>query len=158
MRNCGGGVTAWKGTNTTFANKYGVYISDSRLLASNSSIASTITDKCSLGRPWNALHRSLFINTYFDPSILPAGYTEWAGQPNGNLGVNTTMGVYKVYGPGYDDEAEKASNVTTVFTEKEAESYLRPIDVFMTPKGEQPNIKWIDASVLFPRQLEYLKW
>lgn len=66
LRNCGGGITAWKGTNTTFTNKYGVYISDSQLLAANSSIAPVIKDKCSLGRPWNALHRSLYINTYFD--------------------------------------------------------------------------------------------
>ncbi|KAI0444535.1 pectin methylesterase family protein [Xylaria telfairii] len=149
LRNCGGGITAWKGTNTTFTNKYGVYISDSQLLASNSSIAPVIKDKCSLGRPWNALHRSLYINTYLDPSILPAGYTQWGGQPNGNIGVNTTLAVYGVYGPGYDDEAEKASNITAVFTKQEAEPYLRPVDVFMSPKGKQPHIKWIDVSTLF---------
>ncbi|KAI0458073.1 pectin methylesterase family protein [Xylaria acuta] len=148
LRNCGGGITAWKGTNTTFTNKYGVYISNSQLLASNSSISPIIKDKCSLGRPWNALHRSLYINTYFDPSILPAGYTQWAGQPNGNIGANTTLAVYEVYGPGYDDKAEKASNITAAFTRKEAEPYLRPVDVFMSPEGKQPNIKWIDPSAL----------
>ncbi|KAI1427430.1 carbohydrate esterase family 8 protein [Xylaria sp. FL1777] len=148
LRNCGGGITAWKGTNTTFANKYGVYISNSQLLAANSSIAPTITDKCSLGRPWNAEQRSLYMNTYFDPSILPAGYTEWAGQPNGNIGVNTTMAVYQVFGPGYDAAAETASNVTKVFGGKEAEPFRRPVDVFMTPEGTQPNIEWIDSSAL----------
>ncbi|KAI0802480.1 carbohydrate esterase family 8 protein [Xylaria sp. FL0064] len=148
LRSCGGGITAWKGTNTTFANKYGVYISNSQLLAANSSIAPIITDKCSLGRPWNAEHRSLFMDTYFDPSILPAGYTAWAGQPNGNIGVNTTMAVYNVSGPGYDAIAEKASNITKVFGDKKAEPFRRPVDVFMTPTGTQPNIKWIDSSVL----------
>lgn len=29
LRGCGGGITAWKGTNTTTPNKYGVYIVDS---------------------------------------------------------------------------------------------------------------------------------
>ncbi|KAI0426928.1 pectin methylesterase family protein [Xylaria sp. FL1042] len=150
LRNCGGGITAWKGTNTTFANKYGVYISNSQLLAANSSIVPIIIDKCSLGRPWNAEQRSLFMNTYFDPSILPAGYTVWAGQPNGNIGVNTTMAVYNVFGPGYDAIAEKASNITKIFGEKEAEPFRRPVDVFMTPEGTQPNTKWIDPSVLLP--------
>ncbi|KAJ2995286.1 hypothetical protein NUW58_g1316 [Xylaria curta] len=150
LRNCGGGITAWKGTNTTFTNKYGVYISDSQLLAANSSVAPVIVDKCSLGRPWNALHRSLYMNTYFDPSVLPAGYTQWAGRPDGNFGANTTMAVYKVYGPGYDEVAEEASDVTAVLTENAAKPYLRPVDVFMTPEGKQPNIKWIDASIKFP--------
>jgi hypothetical protein len=38
MRGCGGGVTAWKGTNTTFANKYGVYISDTNIIATNTTV------------------------------------------------------------------------------------------------------------------------
>ncbi|KAI1181287.1 carbohydrate esterase family 8 protein [Nemania sp. FL0916] len=148
LRNCGGGITAWKGTNTTFANKYGVYISDSQLLAANSSIAPTITDKCSLGRPWNELHRSLYINSYFDSSILPMGYTPWSGKPNDGLSVNTTMAVYGVYGPGYDEVAEKASNVTKVFTEREARPYLTPVGVFLDSEGKHSNTKWIDHSVL----------
>ncbi|KAI1309686.1 pectin methylesterase family protein [Xylaria venustula] len=148
LRNCGGGITAWKGTNITFANKYGVYISNSQVLAANSSIASVITGKCSLGRPWNAEQRSLFMDTYLDSSILPAGYTAWAGQPNGNIGVNTTMAVYNMFGPGYNATAEKASNITKVFSKKEAEPFHRPVDVFMTAEGIQPNVNWIDTSVL----------
>ncbi|RYO89701.1 hypothetical protein DL764_008543 [Monosporascus ibericus] len=144
LRGCGGGITAWKGTNTTFPNKYGVYISDSRVVAANSSIASEIEDRCSLGRPWNEGHRSVFMNTYFDPSILPAGYTPWRGQPNGRIGPNTTMAVYQVYGPGYDAAAEEASNVTKVFSRREVKPFRQPLDVFMTPTGTQPNIGWID--------------
>ncbi|RYO97542.1 hypothetical protein DL765_011143 [Monosporascus sp. GIB2] len=147
LRGCGGGITAWKGANTTFPNKYGVYISDSRVVAANSSIAPEIEDKCSLGRPWNEGHRSVFINTYFDPSILPAGYTPWKGQPNGRIGPNTTMAVYHVYGPGYDAVAAEASNVTKVFNRRQVKPFRRPIDVFMTPTGKQPNIGWIDPSV-----------
>ena len=52
LRNCGGGITAWKGTNTTFVNKYGVYIVDSNVHAANASIATVIVGKCALGRPW----------------------------------------------------------------------------------------------------------
>ena len=50
LRSCGGGITAWKGTNTTFVNKYGVYIVDSNVHAANSSL--NIVGKCPLGRPW----------------------------------------------------------------------------------------------------------
>ncbi|KAH9888718.1 pectin methylesterase family protein [Xylariomycetidae sp. FL2044] len=149
LRSCGGGITAWKGTNTTFPNKYGVYIADSRVLAANASIAGAVVDRCSLGRPWNALHRSVFMDTYFDPSVLPAGYTEWSGQPGGNVGVNTTMAVYNVSGPGYDAAAEAASSVTIVFgAQEDVRPYRDPVDVFMTPSGEQPNIGWIDPLVL----------
>jgi hypothetical protein len=144
LRSCGGGVTAWKGTNTNFANKYGVYIADSDVLAANATIGAAIVDKCSLGRPWNALHRSVFLDTYLDPSILPAGYTVWSGQVDGNYGVNTTMAVYDVYGSGYDAAAEEASNVTVIFDEAHAQPYLQPVDVFMTENGTQPNIGWID--------------
>jgi pectinesterase len=52
LRACGGGITAWKGTNTTFENKYGVYIVNSNVHAPNSSVASVIKGKCVLGRPW----------------------------------------------------------------------------------------------------------
>lgn len=48
MRGCGGGITAWKGTNGT--NKYGVYVVDSDVSKSKSSTASK--GKCFLGRPW----------------------------------------------------------------------------------------------------------
>lgn len=75
LRGCGGGITAWKGTNTTFENKYGVYIHDSAVRKANSSLE--IEGECALGRPWNALHRSIFADTYLDDSIRPSGYIEW---------------------------------------------------------------------------------
>lgn len=53
LRGCGGGITAWKGTNTTFVNKYGVYIHDSVVEKANSTL--DITGKCALGRPWVSL-------------------------------------------------------------------------------------------------------
>ncbi|KAI1635557.1 pectin methylesterase family protein [Biscogniauxia mediterranea] len=157
LRSCGGGITAWKGTNTTatnstatpgFVNKYGVYVSSSRVLAANASVAPSIAGRCSLGRPWNDLHRSLYRDTYLDGSVLAAGYTTWGGKENGGIGPDTTMAVYRVYGPGHDAAAEAASNVTKVFDKEQASSYLTPLDVFQTPEGTQPNVAWIDQSVL----------
>ena len=112
LRGCGGGITAWKGmqafspsrvvqdadcyllrkadtttgTNTTFENKYGVYIHDSVVQKANSTLE--IEGECALGRPWNALHRSIFANTYLDDSIRPSGYIEWgATDPRVNLSM-----------------------------------------------------------------------
>lgn len=76
LRGCGGGITAWKGSNTTFVNHYGVYIHDSDVVKANSTL--NITGKCALGRPWNAQHRSIFVDTYLDDSIRPSGYIQWS--------------------------------------------------------------------------------
>ncbi|KAM0414587.1 hypothetical protein ACHAPT_013569 [Fusarium lateritium] len=148
LRGCGGGITAWKGTNTTFPNKYGVYISNSKIVAVNETVAKDSKHKCSLGRPWNSLHRSVFIKSYLDATMLPAGYTKWTGQPNGNFGRNTTMAVYRTFGPGNNIKAQKESNVTSVFGRAEVRGFLHPKDVFMDPEGRQPNVKWIDWAAL----------
>ncbi|KAJ5162271.1 hypothetical protein N7492_007663 [Penicillium capsulatum] len=73
LRGCGGGITAWKGSNTTFENRYGVYIVDSQVRAANASLAARINGACALGRPWNSQHRSIFARSFEDGSIDPAG-------------------------------------------------------------------------------------
>lgn len=143
-RSCGGGLTAWKGTNTTFENKYGVYIANTNVLATNSSIREEKRGACSLGRPWNSIHRSLFMNSYLDETTLPQGYTTWGG---GNFDALTTMAVYDVYGPGNNETAQRQGGVTLVWNRKQARPYLRPINVFREPKSETPSVDWIDEVV-----------
>jgi pectin methylesterase-like acyl-CoA thioesterase len=48
LRGCKGGITAWKGTETRFPNKYGVYIHDSQVKKAQGVQAGS----CALGRPW----------------------------------------------------------------------------------------------------------
>ena len=98
LRSCGGGITAWKGTNTTFPNKYGVYIVDSNVHKANSSL--NITGRCALGRPWNALHRSIFANDYLDDSIAPGGYIDWSAT-DPRINNQTFQAEYNDYGPGF---------------------------------------------------------
>jgi pectin methylesterase-like acyl-CoA thioesterase len=142
MRSCGGGITAWKGTNTTFENKYGVYIHDSEVRKANSSLS--IAGKCALGRPWNALHRSIFANSYMDDSIQPNGYIEWS-KTEPRVNANTTMAEYKSYGPGWNEETRRKSNVSIVMTEEEYAEYDSLEKVFQYPfSGEFGNTKWID--------------
>ncbi|EXK80457.1 pectinesterase [Fusarium oxysporum f. sp. raphani 54005] len=146
LRSCGGGVTAWKGTNTTFANKYGVYIDRTQVIASNYTIAQKIVGRCALGRPWNSQHRSIFMNSYFDASIKPAGYIPW-GPTTPNLSNLTFMATWKDYGPGYNETVEAQSNVTLVLTDSDVAPYRCPANVFSTPDGTFGNIRWIDPSV-----------
>lgn len=150
LRGCGGGITAWKGTNTTFPNKYGIYIDNSFVNAANASVAATFKGKCSLGRPWNAQHRSVFQNTYLDACILPAGYTTWnKGAPyssGSNYNNYTFMGEYNDYGPGYNLTARILGNVTDVLDADTDRPYRTPKDVFMTPDGSQPDYAWIDPA------------
>jgi len=76
-RACGGGIAAWKGTNLTDApnNHYGAYISNSRIIRSPDANATTVTsEKCFLGRPWNDLATTVYLNTFMDESIAPVGF------------------------------------------------------------------------------------
>jgi pectin methylesterase-like acyl-CoA thioesterase len=144
LRSCGGGITAWKGTNTTFVNKYGVYIHDSDVKKANSSLS--ITGKCALGRPWNALHRSIFANCYLDDSIQPNGYIAWS-KTDPRVIANTTMAEYMDYGPGYNETARLASNVTIVMNRKQYEPYSTLDKIFQFPNsGKFGNTGWIDKT------------
>lgn len=101
LRGCGGKIVVWKGTNTTFVSKYGVYISNSFVNAAHGSIAPSIVGKQHLGRPWNHQHRSVYLNTYLDASIASQGYEKWLSNPLiDNYNNYTIMGEYNDSGPG----------------------------------------------------------
>ncbi|KAH6680265.1 carbohydrate esterase family 8 protein [Halenospora varia] len=142
LRSCGGGITAWKGTNTTFPNKYGVYIVDSNVHAANSSL--NITGKCPLGRPWNAQHRSIFAKTYLDKSILSTGYIDWNPARYSNW---TFQAEYKNYGPGYNVTGRAIAQFDVQLTDAQYAPYSSPEKVFQTPDGTFGNVGWIDTRV-----------
>lgn len=121
-----------------------MYIHDSHVLKANASLA--LTGKCALGRPWNALHRSIFARCYLDDSIQPHGYIDWsASDPRVN--ANTTMAEYKDYGPGWNATGRAEGNVTIVMTDKQYERYSSPEKVFQYPfEGRFGNVGWIDRS------------
>ncbi|KAI5776343.1 pectin methylesterase [Geopyxis carbonaria] len=138
LKNCGGGITAWKGANTTYENTFGVYIADSTVKAENKSMG--IEGKCYLGRPWNGQHRSIFMNTYLDDSIQPAGYVNWIDR----WGINTTMAEYKSYGPGWNQTGREATNgLSEIMTKEEVSKYDSPRKVFQNPKGKK-DFGWVD--------------
>ncbi|KAF8891513.1 pectin lyase fold/virulence factor [Mucidula mucida] len=84
-RACGGGISAWKGTNQTDApgNRYGAYIWDARVIRSPDANSTTdITKSCYLGRPWNDLATTVFLNTFMEDVIQPIGWTTFSGRGN----------------------------------------------------------------------------
>jgi hypothetical protein len=105
-----------------------------------------ITGKCPLGRPWNALHRSIFANCNLDDSIKPSGYIVW-GTIDPRLGANTTMAEYKDYGPGWNATGRALGNVTIVMDDKQYEPYSTTEKVFQYPfNGTFGNTRWIDTK------------
>ncbi|PYH35801.1 putative pectin methylesterase [Aspergillus neoniger CBS 115656] len=145
LRSCGGGITAWKGTNTTVRNNYGAYIHDSTINAANSSIAEQIQGSCALGRPWNSLHRSIFANTYEDGSIEPSGYINWEDRWSKN---ETLMAEYRAYGPGFNITGREESEVSVLLSSSEEEKYRDPKRVFLFEDGREGNVAWIDWDVV----------
>jgi pectinesterase len=141
LRGCGGGITAWKGTNTTSPNKYGVYIVDSNVRAANVSVAADIKGSCALGRPWNSQHRSIFARSYEDGSIDPRGYIDWVVDGVGRFEKGVTlMAEYRVFGPGVN-ETGRVGGVTSVLGWEGYEMYSTPQKVF-------GDTKWIDWGVV----------
>ena len=140
LRGCGGGITAWKGTYPTNSNLYGVYISDSHVLAANSTIAASDVGKCALGRPWNALIRSVYMNTYLDATVQPQGFIEWQ-DTDPRVNGSTLMAEWKSYGPGYNQALSASSNVTILLSDEEVKTYRTPGDVYL---GD--GVKWIDRE------------
>ncbi|KAK5790135.1 hypothetical protein VI817_007422 [Penicillium citrinum] len=149
LRGCGGGITAWKGTNTTFENKYGIYIADSTLKAANSSIAPEIKGACALGRPWNSLHRSIFARCYEDGTIGSSGYIDWVvdGVARYEEGV-TLQAEYKSYGPGFNKTGRIEGGVTTLLGTEGWQAFSEPKKVFQDQEGVFGNVQWIDWDVV----------
>ncbi|KAE9370449.1 carbohydrate esterase family 8 protein [Stipitochalara longipes BDJ] len=142
LRSCGGGITAWKGTNTTFPNAYGIYIVGSNVHAANSSL--NITGKCALGRPWNSQMRSIFAYTYLDKSILSTGFIDWNPSRYNNY---TVQAEYMDYGPGYNVTGREIAKFDVQLTPQQWAKYSSPQKVFQYPDGRFGNTDWIDWSV-----------
>ncbi|KAF8158502.1 pectin lyase-like protein [Crassisporium funariophilum] len=141
-RACGGGIVAWKGTNLTDApgNRYGAYIADSTIMRSPDANATTVTqERCFLGRPWNDLATTVFLRTFMDDTIRPAGWTPFS--TDRPVIMNTTFyAEFDSTGPGGNTSARLP--LEHFLTPQQATSFT--IDkVFL----EHP--KWIDFAYLF---------
>jgi len=138
-RACGGGLVAWKGSNLSDApgNRYGAYISNSRIIRSPDANASTVTDEsCFLGRPWNDWATTVFLNTFMADSVAPAGFKPFGGAGRSPTILNTTFyAEFNSQGPG--------ANLTARVT---ADHFLTPVQAqnFTVNKVFLGRPTWID--------------
>ncbi|KAK2975837.1 hypothetical protein RJ640_022854, partial [Escallonia rubra] len=75
----------------------GIVIHNSRVMASSDLRPVLSSFKTFLGRPWKQYSRTVYIQTYLDSLVDPAGWLEW----DGNFALNTLYyGEYRNSGPG----------------------------------------------------------
>ncbi|PFH53349.1 carbohydrate esterase family 8 protein [Amanita thiersii Skay4041] len=129
-RACGGGIVAWKGTNQTDApgNRYGAYISNSQN-NKDANVATITTGQCFLGRPWNDLATTVYLNTFMDDSIRPEGWTPFNNDRPGEF-------------PGPGGNASTRVPIGHLLTAQEAEK-------FTVDKVFLGRPTWIDFEYLF---------
>ncbi|XAR52658.1 Pectinesterase [Bertholletia excelsa] len=87
----------------------GISVHNCRIVASPELASSNSTTKTFLGRPWKEYSRTVYLQSFMDGLIDPAGWTEWSGQfaletlyyaEYGNRGPGSNTG-YRVKWPGY---------------------------------------------------------
>ncbi|KAF9236455.1 carbohydrate esterase family 8 protein [Melanogaster broomeanus] len=131
-RACGGGIVAWKGTNLTDApgNRYGAYISDSRIIRSPDANVTVVTlQSCWL----------VYLRTYMDDSIQPAGFTDF-DDARPVIANTTYYAEYESYGPGANNSARVP--IEHILDSTEARNFTVE-GVFL----EKPN--WIDYEYVY---------
>lgn len=75
----------------------GISIHNSRVMASSDLVPVLGSFRSFLGRPWKQYSRTVFIQTYLDSLVDPAGWLEW----DGDFALNTLYyGEYRNSGPG----------------------------------------------------------
>ncbi|KAL4575936.1 hypothetical protein LXL04_012023 [Taraxacum kok-saghyz] len=75
----------------------GIVIHNSRIMASSDLKPVLSSFKTFLGRPWKQYSRTVFMKSYMDRLVDPAGWLEW----DGNFALNTLYyGEYRNIGPG----------------------------------------------------------
>ncbi|KAK9103208.1 hypothetical protein Sjap_020462 [Stephania japonica] len=75
----------------------GISIHNSRVMAAADLSPVLSSVKTYLGRPWKQYSRTVYLKSYIDNLVNPAGWLEW----NGNFALDTLYyGEYKNFGPG----------------------------------------------------------
>ncbi|KAK4489437.1 hypothetical protein RD792_005246 [Penstemon davidsonii] len=75
----------------------GISIQNSRIMASTDLVPVLGSFRTFLGRPWREYSRTVYIQSYLDSLVAPAGWLEW----DGNFALNTLYyGEYRNSGPG----------------------------------------------------------
>ncbi|KAG2365117.1 hypothetical protein BDR07DRAFT_1481796 [Suillus spraguei] len=89
-----------------------------KIIRSPDANATTVTDAgCSLGRPWNDLAITVYLNTYMNESVLPEGFTSMGSIPD-----ITFYAEFNSSGPGGSTSARVAQD--HILTSEQASSFI----------------------------------
>ncbi|KAJ7708822.1 pectin lyase-like protein [Mycena rosella] len=98
-----GCTTAWKGT-PNYTNTYGAYFSQSSIVrAPDANPALNLTGMQTLGRPWNNASVVVYIDSYMDSTINPAGFQIWS--PTDPRNETIYYAEEGSHGPGFNASA-----------------------------------------------------
>ncbi|KDE05577.1 hypothetical protein MVLG_04072 [Microbotryum lychnidis-dioicae p1A1 Lamole] len=118
-RGAGGGIVAWKGSVQPAGNLYGALVTKrsarAQRIAPDLNATLNITHKVALGRPWNNASRTIYLDTYMDDHILPAGFIEWSAT-DPRLNFTLFYAEYNSSGPGFNATARAALTAGTPLT------------------------------------------
>ncbi|KAJ7623662.1 pectin lyase fold/virulence factor [Roridomyces roridus] len=98
-----GCTTAWKGT-PNYTNTYGAYFSRSSIIRSPDADPSLdLTGQQTLGRPWNNESVVVYMDSFMDSTINPAGFQIWAPSDPRNMSIYYAE--QGSFGPGFNASA-----------------------------------------------------
>ncbi|KAJ7065288.1 pectin lyase fold/virulence factor [Mycena amicta] len=129
-----GCVTAWKGT-PNYTNTYGAYFSKSSIVrAPDANPALDLTGKQTLGRPWNNASVVVYMDSFMDSTINPAGFQIWS--PTDPRNETIYYAEQGSHGPGFN--ASSRVFFDHLLTAQEARQNFTVEKIF----GGTP--KWVD--------------
>ena len=83
----------------TLDENTGISFQNCSILATNDLYSNSSSVKSYLGRPWRVYSQTVYLESYIDNFIDPAGWTQWASDDD--RGLDTLYyGEYDNYGPG----------------------------------------------------------
>ncbi|KAF7309507.1 Pectin lyase-like protein [Mycena indigotica] len=129
-----GCVTAWKGT-PNYTNTYGAYFSRSAVVRSPDANANlNLTGKQTLGRPWNNASVVVYMDSFMDETINPAGFQIWS--PTDPRNETIYYAEQGSHGPGFN--ASTRVSFDHLLTAQEARQKFSVEKIF----GGKPG--WVD--------------
>ncbi|KAJ7497942.1 pectin lyase-like protein [Mycena galericulata] len=98
-----GCTTAWKGT-PNYTNTYGAYFSQSSIVRSpDANLSLDLTGRQTLGRPWNNASVVVYMDSFMDSTINPAGFEIWS--PTDPRNQTIYYAEQGSHGPGFNASA-----------------------------------------------------
>ena len=127
--------------NTDADSKFGFVFKDCNITYDSVGFDGNVISKIYLGRAWQNLPRTVFMNTY-EPGVIDS--LGWNQQPINTGVIPALYGVYQDYGPGYN-EVGHGEGIGMILTEMEAADYTLE-NIFAKNSSPEFAYDWIPPS------------